>query len=230
MVKRKLVVVNDSGPIRELNGICGPIVSPSNVTIAAIKKMVAAGRTVLECDPREPRNKYKRIQLTLENVTANNFGIPERLTAKERIDREIARLKPLAEEESLRVQKQREEEAKIQEAKEQPKEEPFRPDAGEASQEGSVAPTQTEEEVPDGPVQEETASGEISADQLLTNDVVVYGEETASAVETQEVTNVVTPETSPAVPPVVEAQVPVKATENQKGKDKGNNNKPGKHR
>lgn len=173
MSKRKLVVVNDSGPLRELDGVCGPIVSPSNITITAIKKMISVGRTVLECDPRDPYNTRKRIQLNLENVTANNFGIPEVLTHAERVERELARLKPLADAEDAEVKQQ-------QEAATTP-EDQFRPDEGATSQEGDSTPAQGEEETADGQLPEEETAGEVPADQFLTETTEAAVENTAEA-------------------------------------------------
>ena len=82
-MERKLVVVMDYGRLPELGGISGPILSPTNMTLHAIKAMVSHGKTVLECDPRDPKNVDKRIRLNIANVITQNFGREEALIREE---------------------------------------------------------------------------------------------------------------------------------------------------
>ena len=74
MVERKLVVVMDSGPLSELGGIGGPIITPTRVTLSAVKKMLINGRKVYACDPSDPRNTDKYVLLDMVNVTDDNFA------------------------------------------------------------------------------------------------------------------------------------------------------------
>lgn len=75
-MRRKTVVVLESGRIPELN-VCGPIQTPTRINIKNIALMVKNGKNVQECDPKDPHNQDKRIQLTTENVGKENFGAPE---------------------------------------------------------------------------------------------------------------------------------------------------------
>ena len=53
------------------------------MTLHAIKAMVSHGKTVLECDPRDPKNVDKRIRLNIANVITQNFGREEALIREE---------------------------------------------------------------------------------------------------------------------------------------------------
>lgn len=75
-MRRKTVVVLESGRIPELN-VCGPIQTPTRINIKNIALMVKNGKNVQECDPKDPHNQDKRIQLTTENVGKENFGVPK---------------------------------------------------------------------------------------------------------------------------------------------------------
>lgn len=70
MKERKLVVVKDSGPIPELNFICGPILVPTKIELKTIIKMIGNGRSVFECNPS---NTDDQVKLELTNVKNNNF-------------------------------------------------------------------------------------------------------------------------------------------------------------
>jgi hypothetical protein len=71
MTVRKLVTVQANGPIRELQGIAGPIKKPTRIPLNAIVKMVTNGKLVFEHDPEDPS---KKVRLTIANVKATNFG------------------------------------------------------------------------------------------------------------------------------------------------------------
>ena len=73
-MKRKTVVVNESGRIPEIN-ISGPISKPTRIALPNIAKMVQNGKNVEECDPEDPYNKDKRVKLTVENVGKDNFKV-----------------------------------------------------------------------------------------------------------------------------------------------------------
>lgn len=70
MKERKLVVVKDSGPIPELNFVCGPILVPTKIDLKVIIKMIGNGRSVFECNPY---NTDDQVKLELTNVKNNNF-------------------------------------------------------------------------------------------------------------------------------------------------------------
>lgn len=70
MKERKLVVVKDSGPIPELNFVCGPILVPTKIDLKVIIKMIGNGRSVFECNPC---NTDDQVKLELTNVKNNNF-------------------------------------------------------------------------------------------------------------------------------------------------------------
>ena len=72
-MKRKTVVVLESGRLPELN-MLGPITKPTRIALASIAKMVQNGKNVQECDPSNPMDTSRRIKLTVENVTKDNFS------------------------------------------------------------------------------------------------------------------------------------------------------------
>lgn len=74
MVERKLVVVANSGPLKELDNLCGPISSPVRITMDAIHKMVLNGKKVYECNPAAPGNEEMRVLLTIQNYDKDNFS------------------------------------------------------------------------------------------------------------------------------------------------------------
>lgn len=73
-MKRKTVVVNESGRLPEIN-ITGPITKPTRIALPNIAKMVKSGKDVEECDPADPFNIEKRVKLTVENVGKDNFTV-----------------------------------------------------------------------------------------------------------------------------------------------------------
>lgn len=68
---RKLVTVNYNGPIIELGSICGPISTPSQLTIDAISRLVLNKKEVWEYNPN---NKREKVRLTLSNLNKDNFN------------------------------------------------------------------------------------------------------------------------------------------------------------
>ena len=75
---RKLVVVHDNVRLAELGNIYGPISTPTRVPLESIRAMCVKNRDVWECDPADPRNREKRVKLTLANYGETNFGIGEK--------------------------------------------------------------------------------------------------------------------------------------------------------
>ena len=75
---RKLVVVNDAVRLVELGNIFGPISTPTRIPLEMIRTMCVKNRDVWECDPNDPRNRDRRVKLTLSNYTVTNFGISEK--------------------------------------------------------------------------------------------------------------------------------------------------------
>lgn len=67
---RKLVVITTNGPIMELGGIAGPVVSPCYVNVRTLINMVHSGVSVYEVNPL---NYDEQIKLTIQNVNASNF-------------------------------------------------------------------------------------------------------------------------------------------------------------
>ena len=68
---RKLVTVNYNGPIIELGSICGPISTPSQLTIDAISRLVLNKKEVWEYNPN---NKREKVRLTFSNLNKDNFN------------------------------------------------------------------------------------------------------------------------------------------------------------
>lgn len=73
-MKRKLVVVETAGFLPEI-GVNGPIVYPAWVSIKGIAKLVQNKRMVKACDPSEPFNKEKQVELTVENMSLDYSDI-----------------------------------------------------------------------------------------------------------------------------------------------------------
>jgi hypothetical protein len=86
MVKRKLVTVADFGPIMELDGIGGPLRTPTNITLSAICQMVVNGKTVFE---HNPANVKEKVRLTLSNVKADNFVNEEPVVEPEPVPQDV---------------------------------------------------------------------------------------------------------------------------------------------
>lgn len=86
MVKRKLVTVADFGPIMELDGIGGPLRTPTNITLSAICQMVVNGKTVFEHNPANVKDK---VRLTLSNVKADNFVNKEPVVEPEPVPQDV---------------------------------------------------------------------------------------------------------------------------------------------
>ena len=107
---RKLVVVNDNVRLVEVGNIYGPISTPTRIPLETIRAMCVKNRDVWECDPADPRNREKRVKLTLANYGESHFGIGENL--KKRVESTPA---PVEE---------KEEEAPVAEVPEVPAEEP----------------------------------------------------------------------------------------------------------
>lgn len=107
---RKLVVVNDNVRLVEVGNIYGPISTPTRIPLETIRAMCVKNRDVWECDPADPRNREKRVKLTLANYGETNFGIGE--GAKKQVEHTPA---PVEE---------KKEEAPVVEAPEVPAEEP----------------------------------------------------------------------------------------------------------
>lgn len=74
---RKLVVVNDNVRLVEVGNIYGPISTPTRIPLETIRAMCVKNRDVWECDPVDPRNREKRVKLTLANYGETHFGIGE---------------------------------------------------------------------------------------------------------------------------------------------------------
>ena len=107
---RKLVVVNDNVRLVEVGNIYGPISTPTRIPLETIRAMCVKNRDVWECDPADPRNREKRVKLTLANYGETHFGIGE--GAKKQVEPTPA---PVEE---------KKEEAPVAEAPEVPAEEP----------------------------------------------------------------------------------------------------------
>ena len=73
--KTKLCVIPEGGilPIRE--GIHGPIHNPSEFTVREVVTLITNGIKIYEVNPY---NKKKRILLTLQNATSDNFPMRKR--------------------------------------------------------------------------------------------------------------------------------------------------------
>ena len=107
---RKLVVVNDNVRLVEVGNIYGPISTPTRIPLETIRAMCVKNRDVWECDPADPRNREKRVKLTLANYGETNFGIGE--GAKKQVEPAPA------------LVEEKKEEAPVAEAPEVPVEEP----------------------------------------------------------------------------------------------------------
>ena len=136
---RKLVVVNDNVRLVEVGNIYGPISTPTRIPLETIRAMCVKNRDVWECDPADPRNREKRVKLTLANYGETNFGIGE--GAKKQVAPALA---PVEE---------KKEEAPVAEAPEVPAEEPaeetVETDVDSADDDG--APAQEEVAKPQNP-------------------------------------------------------------------------------
>lgn len=75
---RKLVVVNDNVRLVELGNIYGPISTPTRIPLETIRTMCVKNRDVWECDPNDPRDREKRVKLTLSNYGETHFGVGEK--------------------------------------------------------------------------------------------------------------------------------------------------------
>ena len=75
---RKLVVVNDNVRLVELGNIYGPISTPTRIPLESIRALCVKNRDVWECDPSDPRNREKRVKLTLANYGETHFGVSEK--------------------------------------------------------------------------------------------------------------------------------------------------------
>lgn len=74
-MEKKLITINTSGPIRELPGcICGPVLTPTYISINSIYKMISGGRKIFEINPR---NRKEKLLLNKENYNKDNFGIAD---------------------------------------------------------------------------------------------------------------------------------------------------------
>lgn len=70
-IAQKLIVVESAGPIGELGGISGPVLSPCYVPIEIINRMLNHHRRVYEVNP----NNYKeKVPLSLRNLRKQNFA------------------------------------------------------------------------------------------------------------------------------------------------------------
>lgn len=66
----KKVVIMSAGIIPELGRISGPILTPQDLPIGIVQKLVNSRRRVYECNPK---NTDERVLLTSSNVNADNF-------------------------------------------------------------------------------------------------------------------------------------------------------------
>lgn len=114
-MKKKLVTVNTSGLINELvGGICGPILTPTLISINTIYAMISNGKKVYEVNPS---NRKQTILLTKSNYKTDNFNTfdTSSITAKlaeEAKRKEEARLAAItAQEEAERIAKEKAEKA-----------------------------------------------------------------------------------------------------------------------
>ena len=78
----KWVVVDTYGPIKELGGISGPIVTPCKIPIRTIVDMVNNRKVVYEVNPM---NMTEKVKLRQSNVDKKNFDgtkKPEKVVTK----------------------------------------------------------------------------------------------------------------------------------------------------
>ena len=75
----KLVVVETNGVLGELGGISGPILNPIPIEIDVINQLLNRKRRVYEVDPKDPKNKEKRVLWNLRNLRTNNFRKTEQV-------------------------------------------------------------------------------------------------------------------------------------------------------
>lgn len=73
MAIRKLVVIPDTGFMREIGGVTGPLQRPTRIPVDNIAELIKNGKTVWECDPADPMDAKKRIRLTAANLRKANF-------------------------------------------------------------------------------------------------------------------------------------------------------------
>lgn len=75
--KKKLCMIKTNGPIAELGGITGPILYPCRIDMRKVINMVQHGIRVIEVNPK---NQSETVQLTIQNVTKDNFPDPPKYT------------------------------------------------------------------------------------------------------------------------------------------------------
>ena len=68
--KMKLCKVIHNGPIMALGGVTGPILYPCRIDLRKVINMVHQGIRVVEVNPK---NHKETIELTIQNVSLNNF-------------------------------------------------------------------------------------------------------------------------------------------------------------
>lgn len=113
-MKKKLVTINTAGPIKELAGsIWGPVLTPTNISVDTIYKMLSSGKKVYEVNPK---NRKQTILLNKENYKRDNFGLDKEdivpKLVEEEQKREAARLEAVkAQEEADRIAKENAEKA-----------------------------------------------------------------------------------------------------------------------
>lgn len=113
-MKKKLVTINTAGPIKELAGsIWGPVLTPTNISVDTIYKMLSSGKKVYEVNPK---NRKQTIPLNKENYKRDNFGLDKEdivpKLVEEEQKREAARLEAVrAQEEADRIAKENAEKA-----------------------------------------------------------------------------------------------------------------------
>jgi hypothetical protein len=70
MPRTKYVTIESYGPIQQLFGLLGPILTPCYIEIGTIISLVNSGKVVYEVNPNNPKEK---IRLNFNNLLKNNF-------------------------------------------------------------------------------------------------------------------------------------------------------------
>ena len=134
-MKKKLVTINTAGLIKELaGGICGPVLTPTYISIDSIYRMISGGKKVIEVNPK---NRKQTLVLDKFNYKADNFNTVDRSDIVPKLMEEAQR----KEEAKLEAIKKQEEAERIA------KEEAEKASAIVQEDDPSVIPVHVDEEV-----------------------------------------------------------------------------------
>lgn len=70
MINKKLVIITTKGPIKQLGGIRGPMLSPSYIHIEVLRRLLIGNIRIYEVNPN---NYSEKKILTLSNLSKQNY-------------------------------------------------------------------------------------------------------------------------------------------------------------